>query len=250
MRKVILLLMFFQVFQERLRAQEEADSAKHYKNTVRYNLTNPIIFGIKSLIFGYERVLNKHRSFSVNFGQASFPSLEFIDSDSLRANKVDEENGYHISADYRFYLSKENKYDAPRGVYIGPYFAYNYFEKKNSWSLKSSNGGSAQTVESKTNFTVVSLGAQMGYQFLLWKRISLDMILLGPGIGGYDLKTSLGLNLSEADKQKFFEQLNEALEDKFPGYSTVIDEEDFQRKGTANTTRLGFRYMIMVGLRF
>ena len=131
MRKVILLLMFFQVFQEGLRAQEEADSAKHYKNTVRYNLTNPIIFGIKSLIFGYERVLNKHRSFSVNFGQASFPSLEFIDSDSLRANKVDEENGYHISADYRFYLSKENKYDAPRGVYIGPYFAYNYFEKKN-----------------------------------------------------------------------------------------------------------------------
>ena len=131
MRKVILLLLFFQSFPGGLLAQEDVDSAKTYKNAVRFNLTNPMIFSIRSLIFSYERVLNKHRSFSVNFGQASFPSFDFNDnSDSLRANKVEGESGYHISADYRFYLSKENKYDAPRGVYIAPFFAYNYFEKK------------------------------------------------------------------------------------------------------------------------
>ena len=250
MRRTILLLLIFQGLHLGLMAQEKEESQKAYKNTVRFNLTNPMLFGSKSLIFGYERVLNKRRSFSVNIGQASFPPLDFINSDSLRADKLDDEKGYHISADYRFYLSKENKYDAPRGVYIGPYVAYNYFERENSWSLKSTNGGSLQTVESKTSLSVFNVGGQLGYQFLLWKRISLDMILLGPGIAFYDLKASLGSNLSEEDRKKFFESLNEALEDKFPGYSVVIDEGEFRNKGTANTTSLGFRYMVMVGFRF
>jgi len=250
MGKSILLLLIFQGLHQGLMAQEKEDSGKTYKNTVRFNVTNPMLFGGKSLIFGYERVLNKRRSFSVNIGQASFPPFSLRNSDSLRAEKLDGEKGYHISADYRFYLSKENKYDAPRGVYIGPYVAYNYFERKNSWSLKSTNGGGLQTVESKTSLSVLNVGGQLGYQFLLWKRISLDMILLGPGVGFYDLKASLGSNLSEEDKKKFFEKLNEALEDKLPGYSRVIDEGEFQNKGTANTTSLGFRYMVMVGFRF
>ena len=250
MRKTILLLLIFQGLLLQLAGQEQKKSEKTYKNTVRFNLTNQMLFGGRSLIFGYERVLKKNRSFSVNMGQASFPPLSIINSDSLRADKLDGEKGYHISADYRFYLSKENKYDAPRGVYIGPYVAYNYFERENNWSLKSTNGGSLQTVASKTSLSVFNLGAQMGYQFIFWKRVSLDMILLGPGIAFYDLKASLGSNLSEEDKKKFFEKLNEALEDKFPGYSRVIDEGEFENKGPANTTSLGFRYMIMVGFRF
>ncbi|MGZ5135326.1 MAG: hypothetical protein ACXWCG_09255 [Flavitalea sp.] len=250
MRKAILLLLIVELFQQELMAQEKKESEKVHNNTIRFNVTNPVIFGGRSIIFGYERVLGKHRSFSVNIGQTGFPSLNLINSDSLKANSILGEKGFHISFDYRFYLSKENKYNAPRGVYIGPYYAYNYFERENSWTLKSTNGGSPLTAESKTSLSIHNLGVELGYQFIFWNRVALDMILIVPGIAAYNLKASLGSNLSEADKQKFFENLNQALAEKFPGYNRVIDEGEFQKKGSTNTTSFGFRYMIMIGYRF
>jgi hypothetical protein len=250
MKNTILLMMLFQIIQPSLKAQEKVEGEKVHKNTFRFNITNPLILSSKSLIFGYERVLNNHRSFSVNFGQASFPSLSLVSSDSLKANSNGGEKGFNFSVDYRFYLSKENKFDAPRGVYIGPYYSYNFNERKNEWTLKSTNGGTPQSIESKTSLSIHTVGFELGYQFILWKRISLDMILAGPGLSFYDLKASLASNLSEADRQKFFEALNDALAAKFPGYNQVVDEGEFQRKGSTNTTSLGFRYMIMVGYRF
>lgn len=50
--------------------------------------------------------------------------------------------------------------------------------------------------------------------------------------------------------EKFFEALNGALKDKFPGYSAVINEGEFKTNGAASTTTFGFRYMIMLGFRF
>jgi hypothetical protein len=39
------------------------ENGKNYKNTVRVILTNPLIFGEKSLIVGYERTLGAHKAF-------------------------------------------------------------------------------------------------------------------------------------------------------------------------------------------
>jgi hypothetical protein len=61
------------------------DSTHTLKNTIHFNLTNPMIFGDGSIIFGYERVLNKRRSFTVNIGSTAFPSLDIIDADSIKA---------------------------------------------------------------------------------------------------------------------------------------------------------------------
>lgn len=249
MRKIILLVLSFQLAHSELMAQDSLPK-KTYKNTVRFNVTNPLLFGGRSLIFGYERVLNNRRSFSINFGQSGFPTFKFLSADSIEAKSLLGEKGFNVSADYRFYLSKENKYDAPRGVYIGPYYSYNYFERQNGWAIKSTNGGSPLSVETTTSLSVHSIGFQMGYQFIFWNRVSLDMILAGPGIGVYDLQASVGTNLSEADKQKFFQKLNEALADKFPGYNTVFDDGEFQSKGSESTTTLGYRYMVMIGFRF
>ncbi len=195
-------------------------------------------------------MLNKHQTFTVNVGAASLPSLNLLNSDSLRVNKSTNKRGFNFSVDYRFYLAKENKYNAPHGVYIGPYYSYNYFEKKNSWTLTSASGTVYPNVETETSLGIHTVGFEMGYQFILWKRISLDLILAGPGVATYKLKASLGTNLSGEDKEKLFDKINDALADKFPGYSWVIDEGEFESRGATNTTSFGFRYMIQVGFRF
>lgn len=232
-----------------LLAQDTTITEKDLKNTIHYNVTNPFIFGSGSIIFGYERILNKYRSFSINIGQATFPTLSIVSEDSVREKRLRGQGGFHLSADYRFYLAKHNIHTAPRGIYIGPYYSYNYFKHDHSWDVKSTAGGTFP-VDSKTSMKVHTVGFELGYQFVFWRRFSVDMVLAGPGLAAYNLKAELGTNLSPADKEKFFEKLNDALADRFPGYGVIIDEGEFRTTGSTNTTDFGFRYMVQLGYRF
>src|SRR4249919_2991282 len=73
-------------FQQPAFSQDTPMVKKDFKNTIHFNLTNPLIFGGRSIIFGYERVLIKCRSFTINVGQTGFPSFNIINSDSIKAN--------------------------------------------------------------------------------------------------------------------------------------------------------------------
>jgi hypothetical protein len=212
------------------------------------NLTNPLIFGSKAIIFGYERVLKNNQSISINLGTASFPKLsrEDVDSPDLQLRRNSTEKGLNFSVDYRFYLMSENKYAAPRGVYIGPYYSYNYFNRVNNWNLTDFQGD----VKSDMTMNFHTAGVELGYQFVFWKKMSVDMILLGPGIASYKVKATLNTTLDPADEQKFFDALNNFLESRFPNYDRVINSGEFKRTGTVTTNGLGFRYMIMIGFRF
>lgn len=236
-----------------MNAQASSDSLvkkdKEFKNTIHFNVTNPLIFGGQSIIFGYERILKNNQSFTINIGKASLSPFNFLDGTELKAKSILSEGGFHISGDYRFYLFKLNKYKAPRGVYIAPYYSFNDFKKEHSWEF-TNDGGAPQTINSELKIDIHTVGFEVGYQFVFWKRLSVDMILLGPGIARYNFKAGIGGNLSDEDRQLFFDKLNEALKDKFPGYSGINVDGDFQKKGSANTTSFGYRYMIQVGYRF
>jgi hypothetical protein len=241
MRRLFILLSVF--FVAKAFGQED-----DRKNTIYLNFTNRLIFN-DAYIIGYERVLKPHRTFSVNIGTISLP--RFTDkstNDSVQLLGGSGNKGFHLSADYRFYLSKENKYEAPRGVYLGPFYAYNYAQRANQWNLNTStfNGG----VNTKMSLSIHTVGLQFGYQFVLWERLALDFALLGPGIGIYDIKASINTSLSEEQKQLFYEKLNSFLEEKIPGYDRVIDEGEFNNNGSTNTTSFGYRYMINLGYRF
>src|SRR5262245_43130102 len=223
---VIFTLLLPLLFQQTLLAQQSGSKELNLKNTIHYNVTNPMIFGNRSIIFGYERVLNKLRSFTLNIGTTDFPKLGLVKSDSVKLKSVTHEVGFHLSADYRFYLAKQNKYAAPRGVYIGPYYSYNYFKNNATWLVKPTNSSSYTEVKNEMKLNVHTIGFEMGYQFVFWDRLSVDLILIGPGIGLYSLRSALGTNLSDADKQKLREAINESLEDRFPGYTIVIEEDD------------------------
>lgn len=221
-----------------------------YKNTVGFNITNPLIFGGKSLIFGYERMIGKNQSFSVHIGAASFPILTFDRADStIWLDQSDyQDYGFHISGDYRFYLQSENKYPAPRGVYIGPYYSYNFFSRTNTWGWNSNDFQG--NIQSDLTLNIHTVGVQLGYQFIFWKRLSVDLLLMGPGIGFYGLDAKINTSLSEEDENSFFEALNSILSEKIPGYDRVIGSGDFKKTGSVRTADIGFRYMVLVGFRF
>lgn len=73
------------------------------------------------------------------------------------------------------------------------------------------------TVNTNFKLNIHAIGFQIGYQFVFWDRMSLDLILAGPGIGVYSLKTDLNTTLSPDQESEFFDKLNQYLENHLPG---------------------------------
>ena len=232
--------------------QVNADSMwkKSYKNIVRYNISGALLFGAdKYVILGYERVVNPHQSFSVNIGKVSLPKFASINTDSFSIQKDLKNTGFNASADYRFYLAHENKYYAPHGIYIGPYVSYNHFDRSNEWEFHQSSS-SVKHVTTETQFNIFTAGAELGYQFVFWKRLTLDMVLIGPGVSTYNLKTKIDGDLSEEEKQNLQDALKQLISQKFPGMNYALSDKEFKANGTLNTTSVGFRYLVHIGFAF
>lgn len=234
---------------QQINGQDSVKVKKDFKNTVKFNLTNPMIFGDNCFMIGYERIIKNHQSFSVNIGRFSLPRAFNINTDSIKdLTKEINSKGFHASADYRFYLAKENKFNSPHGIYIGPYFTYNSYTR--FFDLKASTDAFTGELNAELNFRASTIGFQLGYQFIFWNRVTLDMVLFGPGVGAYKVKASLDTNLDPDTESELFKKINEALQEKIPGYSLAINPGTFEKTGTYNTTGLGFRYIVMLGFRF
>ena len=226
----------------------QKDSLKNYKNTVSVNISNPMLFGEKYNVIGYERVIKDYQTVSGSIGRFAFPKFFDPFSDSLGIKNDYHDHGFHIAFDYRFYLKNENKYSAPRGIYLGPYYAFNYLARELTWDLNTSNY--TGEVKSNTNLMANLIGVQMGYQFVFWDRFSIDIILAGPGLWFFNLNTDLNKDLLPEDETMLLEELNDMLKEKFPGSDFVIEGDGFEAKRTARTAAMGFRYMVNVGFRF
>lgn len=216
------------------------------KNSLLLNITNPLLLSIQFQTIAYERVLKNNQTFTVSLGKFSLPKFGGDLADSLGLNTDYKDKGFHLGFDYRFYLKNENRYAAPRGVYIGPFYTYNYLDRKNSWYVS----GIADEVFTNFKLNIHTVGFELGYQFVFWDRMAVDMILMGPGIGIYGLNTEIGANLDEAEKEELFGKINDFLTDKIPGYDKVIEPGEFKKNGTYNTVDIGFRYIVRIGYRF
>ena len=86
LNKVLAFVMFLftaSFFAQTIYGQDSIPVKKNLKNTIRINLTNPMIFGDGCFMVGYERTIGKHQSISANIGRFSLPRLVDINTDSI-----------------------------------------------------------------------------------------------------------------------------------------------------------------------
>ena len=224
-------------------------TAPPYKNVIRYNLTGPLLFGIdKYIVLGYERVVRSNQTFSVNFGLAALPKFISISTDSFKLESDQRNSGFNVSGDYRFYLSKENRYLPPHGLYIGPYYSYNHFVRDNFWKYHGTSIGN--NVDTHSTLDIHSLGFEIGYQFVLWKRMTIDMIMMGPGVGFYSYEVTFDTSVPQPDRDQLLDAMEQLLTQKFPGMNFIFADQTFKADGTLRTSAGSFRYIVHVGFRF
>ncbi len=225
------------------------DHHKPFKNTVRIN-PMPTLFtaNVNSFAVGYERVLTKRISVSSNIGHLQLPKLINTGSDSpIQFGGGKKNTGFIASLDVRFYFIDRNKYAIPDGLYWGPYTTYYLFNNTSDITIKENNVISGQG-ELNTRFSALMAGVQIGYQFVLGKRWTIDLIFFGPGIGFY--KGAVSLSGDVDGKEEDIEAIYDALIGVFPGAAKLFENQEISKSGKVDFRSLGFRSLVQFGFRF
>jgi len=242
--KIFLLLIFF-MQGYRLPAQEVTELRR---NTIKIDLTSRVLYR-NALNFSYERVTKPDQTFAITAGYQQFPKVTSLGSGIKTTDDSRKRTGFKLGAEYRFYLKKENKYQAPHGVYLGPYISYLYFNNERDIQVTSDNG-TVTDAFLKTNINVFNLGVQAGYQFVLNDRWTIDLSFIGPSVSRYAAKFRLDGDFDIDEQHEYENEVVKALVEKFPALDDLIKDKEVDSRGKVNTWAYGYRYQLLVGYRF
>lgn len=220
-----------------------------HKNVIKFNPTPMILWSWKNVTFSYERILNPRQSISFELGYLVFPKLIADTVIDLVNVTSSEKWGLNATVEYRFYLTKLNSRPVPAGLYIGPYLTYYRYQFKNGLDIFPATVDTTGMI--KGDFWAFNLGVELGYQFVFWKRWTLDLVLVGPSISYYGGKTEITGNLDGSQVQQVNEALYDKLLERFPGITAFSTTgKTFQQTGKLDVFRMGFRYLVQIGFHF
>jgi len=242
MKKLILILICSVTV---IGANAQKVDSLNRKNTIKLDLTSYWLYR-NAIIFSYERITKPNQSFCITGGYQEFPHTSSLGS-RIAVREDNKKYGLKFGGEYRFYLAKENKFRAPHGVYIGPFTMFHQF--RNERLIEVDNNGTLEEAILTTKFQVLNIGFQLGYQFVLNNRWTIDLTFIGPAVANYRYKASLGgeFNFDSDDIQN---EVILDLIDRFPLLKEVIDEKEATGSGKLDIWSFGYRYQFQIGYHF
>lgn len=172
--KKLIFFVFFAAWASLVIAQDTKSTTLDRKNVVKFL---PVNLPFQSISFEYERMINSKNSFTLGFGlpnQKSMIGKYGIDFDpNIKSMEL---GTMHIRAAYRHYGGQSK---LPKGFYIEPYLKYQKINGKGSVSGVEEQTNEPYKGDFDVNFNTLNLGFQLGAQFLIAKRVSLDFYFLG-----------------------------------------------------------------------
>lgn len=258
MKRIVVPLLLLSLINFQAYCQENtADTTKsklilapYHKNVIKFNPTPMLLFGqIKNITFSYERLIKDNQSVA---GQLGYLSFDGILKDTVAGLILFTGNhnqpGYNMDFDYRYYLFARNRRPAPDGVYIGGYASYYGFKLHNNFDILATDID--QNGEINGSINAFNLGFLLGYQFIFWKRMSVDLMVFGPSLL---LTTSKGEIKGDLDADQIGlidEELVQKIIDQFPALGEVFSDENLSFTNNRTKFGMGFRYSIQIGYHF
>lgn len=222
----------------------------YHRNIIKFNPTPMLLLGeVKNITFSYERILKKNQSVAVQAGYLQFPSVINDTVANLILINKGSKKGVNLNCDYRYYPGNRNRKPVPDGLYIGGYISYYGFQFENSYDVLRISDDQNSKINGSLN--VVNLGFDLGYQFVFWKRLTLDLLLFGPALsfnhGRLELQGG-GLDPDEIDD--IDQELVDKLLDRFPILGELFSGENLVFTGNKTKFGTGFRYSFQFGFHF
>ncbi|MCH6201907.1 hypothetical protein MMU07_20175 [Aquiflexum sp. LQ15W] len=97
---------------------------------------------------------------------------------------------------------------------------------------------------------ILSAGVALGYQFVLWDRMTLDFLVLGPSISNYNVGMTLDGDLPPVELDENLQLILEHIVDRLPLIDSLLEDRVAKFDGRTNISTLGFRYSVGIGFRF
>ena len=91
--------------------------------------------------------------------------------------------------------------------------------------LKSTNNGVPEQVTLTSSFSILNIGAQLGYQFVIGNRWTLDLILIGPSVSNYKAKLEIDGNYT-FDIEDVQNEIILKIIDQFPLLEDVLTDKE------------------------
>jgi hypothetical protein len=235
--------------QEKKKKEKLVPLTPYHKNVIKFNPTPMLLFGnVRNMTFSYERLIKKDMSVAVQVGYLLFPRLVDDTIAHLFALTDREKYGVNLSFDYRYYPFSRNRRPAPDGLYIGGYLSYYGFQFKNNFNFVHHDSLMDGSIHGKLN--VVNLGLSLGYQFIFWKRFTVDLLLFGPALSYYHGNMNIKGTLDQEELDKLDQEMVDKLIARFPSLKELFSEDGLKFTGDKAEFGIGFRYSIQLGFHF
>ncbi len=252
MKKIALFLIVLLLLAPVLLTAQKKDSLRAipqpiHKNIIKWNPTPMMLWSNKNLTLSYERILNKRQSIALTIGYLEFPSLTKDTIAKIFTITSREKYGINLALEYRFYLMQRNVRPIPDGLYLAPYLSFYGYKFKNDMDV-AGNLDSAFTV--KANFYVFNGGLELGYQFVFWKRLTLDLVLVGPSVSYYGGGLDFTGNIDFEQLKEINQDLYDKIKAKYPMIDDYVINKSFKQNGKLDLFSLGFRYLMQIGFHF
>ena len=220
----------------------------YHKNIIKFNPTPMLLWSSKNITFSYERILNRKQSITITIGYLEFPSLFKDTILNLVAITSRHKSGINVGLEYRFYMMQRNLRPIPDGLYFAPFLSYYGYQFKNDIDLLHVQSDSAGQLSGK--FGILNIGVEMGYQFVFWKRLTVDLILLGPAISYYTANINVTGQINTDKIKELHEDLYDRLLAKYPKIGDIVINKSFSDNGKVDLFSIGFRYLLQIGFHF
>ncbi len=220
---------------------------------------DPTKLALGGLNLSYERMLT--RGMSVNI-RAKYHSLGFIER-SIDGFEVSGDNysfglsegpRFHhwgIDAEYRFYIKNKK---AGSGFYIAPYGRYsNYLGSIESLYSSTVLGKTVQIDgDLKTSFDIWGAGAQLGAQWLIKDKVSIDWGFAGLGIDRYVFEVGVKSDNLNNTIDKYTTDLRNVLGEVSGFLARKLAFNAIENELTSKVPfwMVGFKSSITVGILF
>jgi hypothetical protein len=225
-----------------------AAPARQFRNTIKLNSTSWVLYDAAFQLV-YERTISKYQSINIFGGYNEFPVDISLDLDNTAFSGEAKRSGYSVGADYRFYLAKENKYEAPHGIYLAPSVSYFGFNSERTLTHTDS-GGANQSASLHSKIDFLNIGGALGCQFVLGKRFVIDAVLIAPSITHYHFTAKLDGKINGLDLNETQQKVVDAIKGKLPMLNEVSKDREVDKSGTEKFWAFGYRCSISLGFRF
>jgi hypothetical protein len=220
----------------------------YHRNVIKFNPTPMLLLDVSNITISYERLLKNNNSIALQAGYLVFPNLVQDTLAGLIDFRDRARSGINLAFDYRNYIFARNTRPAPDGLYLGGYLSYYGFQFENKFDILHVDLDKEGSMNGKMNF--VNLGMELGYQFVFWKRMTVDLLLFGPSLSMYNGTFNISGNLDADQIADIEEELVDKLQERFPYLGMIFSTEDLQFTGEKTELDIGFRYSISVGFHF